>query len=158
VTQTTLALSFRKARVEFGATTTDMTVITGQATAVAVSGGARGGAEGHTFDGDFPIIKPGKLAPLDIAVRFLYTESSSEAFKVAKAIYDTEGAACFLRFTPSGASTGSDLVHKTANAAGSEAAGYMTEFLHPGGDVGDTDLIPGAFTVRCERIIDEAAS
>ena len=159
MTQTVGAMNFRKAIVAFGAATASLTTITGQLCAVAVSGGERGGSVGHTSDGDFPIIAAGKVAPTVITVRFLYTEvGTSEAFDVAQDIWETAGAACFLRYTPSGG-TGSEYIHKTANAAGAEAAGYMSAFEQPPpGEVGSGDLLRGSFSVICARIVSSAVA
>lgn len=160
MTQTTKAMNFRKAIVSFGAATASLTIITGQLCAVAVGGGERGGSVGHTADGDFPVIAAGKVAPCTITVRYLYTEEDTEAHVVAQAIWATPGAACFLRYIPSGGTTSAEDEHKTANAAGdAEAAGYMSAFEPlPPGEVGSSDMLRGQFTVTCERIITEAVA
>ncbi len=157
--QTSGAMNFRKAKVEFGATTATLVDISSELCAVAQGGGERGGSADHTADGDFPAIAAGKVAPRTITVRHLYTEEgTSEAFDIAQDIWHTAGAACFLRYTPSGG-TGSEYTHKTVSAAGVEAAGYMSAFeAPPPGEVGQSTMLRSSFTVTCERILTELAS
>ena len=157
--QTTVAMNFRKAKVQFGTSTSSLTDISSELCAVAPGGGESVVAASHTTDGDFPAIAAGKIAPRTMQVRFLYTEAgTSEAFDVAKDTWQTAGRACFLRYTPSGG-TGSEYMHKTASAAGVEAAGIMSAFEEiPAGDVDDTTMLKCSFTVTCERILTEAVS
>lgn len=157
--QTTGAMNFAKAKVQFGAATASLVDISSELCAVAQGGGESGVAVSHTTDGDFPTIAAGKIAPRTITVRHLYTEAgTSEAFDVAQDIWQTAGRACFLRYTPSGG-TGSEYIHKTASAAGVEAAGIMTAFEEiPAGDVDDTTMLKNSFTITCERILSEAVA
>jgi len=157
--QTTGAMNFRAAKVQFGATTAGVVDISSELCAVAPGGGESVVSASHTADGDFPTIAAGKIAPRTMQVRFLYTEAgTSEAFDVAQDIWQTAGRACFLRYTPSGG-TGSEYMHKTASAAGVEAAGIMSAFEEiPPGDVDDTAMLKCSFTVTCERILTEAVS
>jgi len=147
------AMSFRQAAVDFGAATASLTSMDSAGTAVRVSGGARGSAFANTFDGDFPVLDSGKLEPLDIEVRFLYTEASDEPFEIARAIYETEGGACFLRYSPDTDASSSKSRFSAASAAGVESAGVMTDFLYPSGEASGNEIIPGGFTLRVERIL-----
>jgi len=152
-------MNFRKAKVQFGTATASLVDISSELCAVAQGGGERGGSASHSADGDFPAIAAGKVGPRTITVRFLYTEAgTSEAFDVAQDIWHTAGAACFLRYTPSGG-TGSEYMHKTADPAGAEAAGYMSAFeCPPSGEVGGSEMLKGSFTITCSRILTEAVA
>ena len=151
--QVTGGMSFRQAAVDFGTATATLTSADSAGTAVAVTGGARETGEAHTFDGDFPIVGAGKVAGLDVAVRFIYTESTSETFEKARAVYEAEGGPCFLRFSPASDATSASFRYSAANAAGTEAAGIMTEFLYPSGEADGGAIIPGSFTVHVARLL-----
>ena len=157
--QTSGAMNFRNAKVQFGVSTASLVDISSELCAVAVGGGERGGSASHTTDGDFPAIAAGKVAPRTITVRFLYTEAgTTEAFDIAQDIWETAGAACFLRYTPSGG-VGAEYMYKTASPAGVEAAGYMSAFEEPPpGEVGSSEMLKGSFTITCARILTEAVA
>lgn len=153
MTQTTGAGSFRKAAVDVGSATASLTELDSVGTAVRVSGGSRGSATANTFDGDEPILDGGKLAPIDVEVRFLYTESSLEGFEAVRALYEAEGGAAFFRFAPFDDSTSDNSLFSAANAARSEAKGVITEFLYPSGEAAGNEIIPGGFTLRCATLL-----
>jgi hypothetical protein len=138
--QTTNAKMFVNAKVELSTDDSAWTNISGHGAAVAVDDGAVIVAEEHTFDGDTPIIQGGKRAGLDVTVRFLYTETSEEPFEVARAIYETDGKACYVRYSPLGGDTG--------DFRFSSAQGVMQEFMYPQGEAESSELIPSEITVR----------
>ena len=152
--QVTGGMSFRQAAVDFGTATASLTSADGMATAVRVTGGSRETGEAHTFDGDFPIVAAGKLAGVDVEVRLIYTEGATDAADVARGIYETEGGACFLRFSPAGDDTSSSTFrYSAANPAGTEAAGIMTEYLYPSGEAEGGGIVLCGFTIHCARLL-----
>lgn len=125
--QTTTARSFRNAIIQYqtGATWEDMS---GVANALTVSGGDRITGEAHTADSDLPILLFGKLNSLDVDIRIVYSDNSTEAFMRLEPLYKN-GTNLRIRWTPNGFHTGALLfVTDTIN---------ITKFQYPGGEVGD---------------------
>lgn len=141
--QTTGGKTFIAAAVDLSANNSDWTECDGHGASVAVDGGTRNAPEQHTFDGDTPIVKGGKRAALDVEVRFVYTETSAEPFEVARAIYETEGAAAYVRYSPLGDDTSGGTVYRYASAEG-----VMTDFVYPQGNAEGDEIILGGFTVK----------
>jgi len=142
--QTTGAQTFRAADVEFSADDTTWVDAGGHGAGVAVSGGDRAIGEQHTFDGDVPIVKSGKRAAISVTIRYVYTETVAEPFEAARAIYETPGAECYVRWFPVGKTAG--------NYAYSTGAGVMTAFKYPEGEPDPGTIILGEFTVTCASI------
>lgn len=149
--QTTNAKTFIRAAVDLSADNSAWTEIDGFGASIAVDGGERAVAEAHTFEGDTPVIGAGKRGSMSLTVRFLYTEQSSDPFEVARAIYETEGGACYVRYSPLGDDTSSNFRFSTG-------AAIMTNFLYPQGDAKGEELIPGEFTVKCASLAKTAVS
>lgn len=125
--QTVGAKSMRNVKLEFitGATWVD---ISGVANAVNVSGGDRITGEAFTADGDRPIVLFGKLNPIDVECKIVYSEVTTEAFSVLEPLY-AAGTDLKLRWTPGGNATGNyRYVTDTCN---------LTKFGYPGGEVQD---------------------
>jgi len=125
--QTTGAKSMRNVKLEFitGSTWND---ISGVANAVTVSGGDRITGEAFTADGDRPIVLFGKLNPLDVECKIVYSEVTTEAFTLLEPLY-VAGTNLRLRWAPGGNATGNyRYVTDTTN---------LTAFGYPGGEVQD---------------------
>ena len=152
--QTTNAKTFIRAAVDLSADNSAWTEIDGFGASIAVDGGERTVAEAHTFEGDTPVIGAGKRGSLSLTVRFLYTEQSSDPFEIARAIYETEGGACYVRYSPLGDSTSGG----AAPFRFSTGAAVMTNFLYPQGDAKGEELIPGEFTVKCASLAKAAVA
>ena len=125
--QTTGAKSMRNVKLEFitGSTWND---ISGVANAVAVSGGDRITGEAFTADGDRPIVLFGKLNPLDVECKIVYSEVSVEAFTLLEPLY-VAGTNLKLRWAPGGNATGN--YRYVTDSCNITAMGY------PGGEVQD---------------------
>jgi len=127
MTQTVGAKSMRNVKLEFitGATWND---ISGVANAVEVSGGDRITGEAFTADGDRPIVLFGKLNPIDVECKIVYSEVTTEAFSLLEPLY-VAGTSLRLRWAPGGNATGNyRYVTDTTN---------ITAFGYPGGEVQD---------------------
>jgi len=125
--QTTTAKSMRNVKLEFitGATWND---ISGVANALEVSGGDRITGEAYTAEGDRPIVLFGKLEPIDVEGKIVYSEASTEAFTLLEPLY-VNGTNLKLRWAPGGNATGNyRYVTDTTN---------ITKFTYPGGEVSE---------------------
>lgn len=124
--QTTKAKSMRNVKLEFitGSTWND---ISGVANSLDVSGGDRITGEVYTADGDRPIVLYGKLQPIDIAGRIVFSDASDEAWSLLEPLY-VAGTDVKLRWAIGGNATGNyRFVTDTVNVV----VGY------PGGEVSD---------------------
>lgn len=140
--QTTTAKSMRNVKLEWatGATWND---ISGVANAVEVSGGDRITGEAYTADGDRPIVLFGKLEPIDVECKIVYSENSTEAWAVLEPLY-VAGTNLKLRWAPGGNATGNfRYVTDTTN---------ITAYGYPGGEVSDGAPILVDLAVRTGQI------
>lgn len=142
--QTITAKSMRNVKLEvtYGtwATWTD---ISGVANAVNVSGGDRITGEAFTADGDRPIVLFGKLNPIDVECKIVYSESSVEAWSVMEPFY-AAGTNLKLRWSPAGGTTG-DYRFETDTT-------NITQFGYPGGEVSDGAPILIDMSVKTGKI------
>lgn len=147
--QTTGAKSFVAATVEYNTSGTTFTAMSGVAAAVAVSGGDRATGEAYTMDGDTPIVRAGKRSPLEVTVRYVYSEAAAEAFTILLAQYETSGGGqCNIRWSPGG--TSSDYLFTTDTAS---KATHLATFTYPGGETETGDPAMVEFMVRTQKIV-----
>ncbi len=146
--QTTDGLSFIKAKVFVSAAGSSWTDVSGFGAGIAVSGGSRGAGEQNTFDGDTPIVVSGKRASVDVTVRFVYTEETSDPFEIVRGQYETEGGALYVQYSPVDPG---GFWFKTG-------AAIITEFGYPVGDADSADVVLSEFTVKCAALTKAAAS
>ena len=103
MTQATGGMSFASHYVGFSANGSAWTDVSGYSNSVSVSGGERVTGTAYTADGDTAIIKNGKRQPLTVTVRIVYTETSSQAYDMAKDAYEVAGGGPFyVRWSPGG--------------------------------------------------------
>jgi hypothetical protein len=132
----------RNVKLEYmtGATWND---ISGVANAVEVSGGDRMTGETYTADGDRPILLFGKLEPIDVECRVVFSDNSTEAWAVLEPLY-VAGSNIRLRWAVNGNATGSfRFVADTCN---------ITAFGYPGGEVEDGAPILVDMAVKTGKI------
>lgn len=149
--QTTGAMSFYAAIVKFKTTAggwAAMSTIAPTGTAISAAGGDRAFGEVNTFDGDVPIVTPGKRGSVSVTVRYAYTDSSTEAFHQIRALYETAGGAIQLAWAPNGTSTNYFEVWRN-----STAGGIITAFSYPGGEAGDGAPALCEFTVTGSQFV-----
>jgi hypothetical protein len=117
--------------------------ISGVANAVEVSGGDRITGEAYTADGDRPIVLFGKLEPIDVEGKIVFSDSSIEAWSVLEPLY-VNGTNLRIRWTINGAQTGSyRFTTDTCN---------ITAFGYPGGEVEDGAPILIDLSVKTGKI------
>jgi len=135
--QTTGAKAFVIAKVEYNTTGTTWTAFRDFMSAVAVSGGERNYGEAYTSDGDTPIVRAGKRTPVEVVVRYVYTEGTSDPFDIFRAQYETAaGGQANIRWSPGG-TTGDFLF---TSDTGSDQT-ILTGFGYPQGEVEPGDPI-----------------
>lgn len=145
MTQTIGAKSMRNAKIAyntlgFGTSWVDFS---GVLNSVEVSGGDRVTGEVFTADGDTPIVLFGKLNPIDVTGKIVYSEISTEAFNSLVPLY-VAGTNLRLRWTPAGDGTGAyRFMTGTTN---------FTQFGYPGGEVGAGEPILVEFAVKTGTI------
>ncbi len=104
--QTTGGMSMRNLKIEMSENKTSWDDISGFANLVEWDGGERATEKTHVFEGDRPLLSAGKLDPVKIHIRIVYTEGSSEPTAKIQAAYE----ACtpvYFRWSPKGGQTGS---------------------------------------------------
>jgi hypothetical protein len=145
--QTTSGLSWVAAKVEMSTNGTTWTDMSGWETAVAVSGGERMTGETYTTDGDTPIITAGKRGPVDLTVRYVYTEVATDPFKVALDAYETAGGGAFyVRYSPKGGAVGDyQYTVDTLN-------NVLVQPGYPMGEAGSADAILGEIVLKTAKL------
>ena len=137
MTQTTDAKSFVAATVEYNTTGTTWTAFSGFGASVEVSGGDRNVGEGYTFDGDTPILRAGKRTPVDVTIRFVYTEGASDPYELFLTEYETAGGGmCNIRYSVGG--TSGDYLFTSNTAADGT---HLMTMPYPGGEAEPGDPV-----------------
>lgn len=142
MTQLASAVSLRDCVVEVSTNGTTWTVISGATASVEVSGGDRQTGEVYTFAGDTALLTVGKREPIEVTVKIVYSEGTSEAFEIVRAAYEA-GTALFVRWSPRGGLSG--------QARYTSTEGRVTSFGYPAGEVGAGPILT-EFTVRVTSI------
>lgn len=144
MTQTVGAKNMRDVDVHYSSTSGWIwNAIGGTLNAIEVSGGDRITGETWTADSDQPIVLFGKMNPLEVTGKIVYSEITAEAFIDLEALYKA-GTNIRLSWAPAGWSTG-NLLFKTDTV-------QITAFGYPGGEVQDGNPILVEFTVRAGTI------
>jgi hypothetical protein len=141
--QTTGGTSSANAVVEWSLNGSAWTAMSGHANKVTVSGGARKTGEIETFDGDVPILTPGKRGSSDVKVQSVYTETAGEIQQIVRAAQQA-ATPFYLRWTVKAATTG-NLRHTTA-------AGILTDSVFPDVDASDAKPVMTNFTLKTPEI------
>ena len=147
--QTTNALSSKAAKVYISTDGSTFTDISGYG--VSVEGGeqSRISGEAYTFDGDTAVITSGKLEPIEITVKSIYTEENTGIFETARALFEA-GTTLYLRWQPAGNASG-DFIFTTSE-------GVITSFQYPPIDAASGDPILCAFTLKVARVTKTAVA
>jgi ABC-type glycerol-3-phosphate transport system substrate-binding protein len=142
-------ISFYKAKVEVSTNGTTWTDISAAATAVEVKGGDRKTGEAYSYSLDYPVITQGKREPINVTVKALYTEGTSEAFETARTAYEA-GTSLYVRWSPKGGSTGSFQFVTDP--------GIVTSLVYPAGEAEKGDPLLCEFTVETAKITKSVAA
>jgi hypothetical protein len=144
MTQTVGAKSMRNVDVLYSTTSSWLWHdISGTLNSIEVSGGDRITGEAYTADGEKPIVLFGKLEPIDVTGRIVYSEVTAEAFIDLEALY-AAGTDLKLEWAPGGLATGS-LLYRTGTT-------NLVQFGYPGGEVESGDPVLIEFAVKTTGI------
>jgi hypothetical protein len=147
MTQVTGVQEFFEAMVEVRPVGGAWTDISGWGATVAVSGRDRQVGEGFTHDGSHAIVGHGKLQPLDVTVRIVYTEGGIDPYAIV--LPPLENHTVFqVRWSPYGGQAGEK--QYTTNLTHS----HVISCPAPSGEAGSGDPIMLEFTVRTSDIVD----
>jgi len=136
-------MSFAKTKVEISTNGTTWTDISGAATAVSVSGGDRQTGEAYPLNADVAVITTGKRDPIEVTVKALYTEGTSDAYETVRGAYEG-GTSLYVRWSPAGGGTG-----KFQYATD---AGIVTNAVYPTGESSGGDPVMFEFTVKTPKV------
>jgi hypothetical protein len=100
--------------------------------------------EAYTFDGNYAITTIGKYEPVEVTVNIVYTETSTEAWQLARAIFEGR-TATQVKWVPLGAASGADTYE-------TKTVGYITSIDYPPIDASSAGPIMVSFTVRAPGI------
>lgn len=109
--------------------------------------------------GDVALVTVGKKVPVDLVFTFLYSEGSSDAWKMLQAIFDDAAKACVhVRWTLKGGDA-TELRFNTSTSGSAVGAVPITSLVHPGFDkASGASPVMGGFTVRTPAIYQETIS
>ncbi len=142
--QTTSGVSGRALYVAISTNGSTFTDISGLANSVEPDGGERNMGETFTAEGDTPIVTRGKRAALNVKVKAVYTEATSEAYALTETAYEA-GSDLYVRWAPKGNTSG----YKQYTTA----KGTVTDPPYQGvADVGDGSALMVEFTVMTPSI------
>jgi len=145
--QTTNAVAMACGKLEISINNADWTDISGESQSVEGTEQTRISGEGYTFDGDTAIIKGGKREPLELTIVIVYTEEDSEAYEVAREIFETEGCGTdfYVRYSPRGGNAGDEQI--------TTGTGSLISFTYPPMDATAGGPILAGFTVKAPSMI-----
>lgn len=105
--QTTAAVCQSGYKIEISTNGSSWTDISGVGVGIALNGGDQQIGEQMTAEGEYALVTGGnKITPYDITIRSVYTESASEAFKVAYDQFESSTKSLYARWSPKGAGSG----------------------------------------------------
>lgn len=143
--QTTGAYSNACAQVEISTDGLTFTDISGSTQSVSGTEQSKMSGEAYTFDGKGAIVKGGKFEPLELAFAIVYTEVLTEAYELARAVFEQAGCEIevWVRWSPGGGGVGTNQL---------TAHGPVTAFTYPAIDASTATPIMGGFTVKTGAI------
>jgi hypothetical protein len=135
--------------VSAGATATQFLDVSGAVASVEVGGGERNVGELFTADGDYALLAPGKRTPVDVTVRYVYSEAGSTGVTgLTTALFNAYtadgGGHLGVRWAPKGNSSGV-FVYYTGTSTNQS---HLVSPGFPMGEVGPGEVIANEFVVR----------
>ena len=141
--QTADAITFEDCLVEISDNGSVWTDISGFASSVTVAGAERQAGSMHVFGDEYAVVRRGKIEPIDVTVRILYTETTSDPYDRVKAAY-VGGTDMYIRWSPLGATSG-DKQYTTS-------AGIVIAPPYPAGEAGGGEPVPFSMTLKCSSL------
>lgn len=141
--------TMKNCKVEISANGTTWTDISSVLNSVSVEGGDRMAEDLFVFGADTASVLTGPREPLEVTVRVVYAEGTSDAFETLRAAYEA-GTSYYVRWSPRGGTTGQFIF--TADP------GPITSFAYPAGEAGNAEPILCEITLRTSKITKSVAS
>ena len=91
MTQTTNSIYGGAAYVGISINGSAWTDISGHSNKVSPGGGDRNQGKAYTFDGEYPIVKVGKMNERQTRIDLIYTEQSGDAYEIARGQFIAAG-------------------------------------------------------------------
>ncbi|CAB4128032.1 hypothetical protein UFOVP107_4 [uncultured Caudovirales phage] len=142
--QTTGAMSGAAATISYqSGGTGSYTDISGSSQSVDVVTLTKMTGEAYTFDGSYAVLTVGKNEPLEVAVKVLYTETTTEAYSIMLSAFEN-GTLISLKWIPNGTTAGADTY--------TTSVGQITAIDLPAIDASSAGPVMASFTLRCASI------
>lgn len=142
--QTANAISQSDCKIEISANGTAWTDISGETASVDPGEQTRQSGVIFTHAGDTAIVTGGKREPIDITIKFVYTEQNTEAAEVLRAIHEAVGGAIYVRYSPKNGATGA--------AQFTSDKGVLTSYTYPATDAGEGKAVMGGIKVKTPKL------
>lgn len=144
--QTTLATTFKDAKIEISIDNSSFTDISGVSNKVEISGGEREVSDTFTAGTDTPIVLSGRRASLDITSNILWTAdtAATDAEQIVRAAYEA-ATSFYIRWMPKGELSGTALYTSTG-------VGVITTPMYGFGDAASADPMLIEFTCKVPYI------
>ena len=144
--QTTLATTFKDAKIEISIDNSSFTDISGVANKVEVSGGEREVSDTFTAGTDTPIVLSGRRASLDITSNILWTADTgaTDPEQIVRAAYEA-ATSFYIRWSPKGGDSGEAVY-------ASRGEGVVTTPMYGFGDAASADPMLMEFTCKVPYI------
>lgn len=147
--QTTDAVSSVDADVAINVNGGGETKIEGFSTSVETSGGDRMIGELYTHEGDTAVITSGKREPIEVTVKYVYTEGASDPFEAVRAAYEGRQTVVVSWWPKGDVST---------NFQFDSDASYVKSFKYPDIEAESGDPLLGEFTITTAKITKSVVS
>lgn len=149
MTQTTDALSMKDCSIEISINASTWTDISGYTNRISPGGKTREAGEAHTFDGETPIVKGGKMGGIDVSATIVYTEDANSPWDDLNGYMDA-GTPLYIRWSPKGGDATEFMI--------TSGAGIITSLGMPGGESQSGDPVVVDFTVRVPSLTKSVVS
>ena len=134
------AMTFKGCQVRYSTDGTTWTLISAEAIAVEVSDASRMTSDVYAFDADTALVLSGKLEPVNVTVRFLYTDDDPFDFLLSEFI---DAGTLYIRWWPKGSASGNKQY---------TASGPITTITFPQGEASSPDPVAVSVTIRAAEI------
>jgi hypothetical protein len=150
--QTTGAFSGVDFTIEVSTDGSTWTDISGSANAVTPGTQTQMTGTIYTGQGRVAIVTSGKLEPLEVEVRIVYTEESGEGFAFIRPEFEA-GDRIYFRYSPKGIGATGRAVFTASNDQATAGAVVISSLEWPTVDAGSADPLAVSFTLMCPALI-----
>jgi len=139
--QTTDQIAQACGQVEISTDGSDWDDISGSVMSVTGAEQVRKVGEAWTLEGDGAVMAGGKLETIEVVLQIIYTEQATEAYELARTIFETAcGGPVYVRWSPGGGDVGDDRI--------TGGAGFIPNFQYPNIDATAAGPIITSMTIK----------